>query len=235
MLELKDVVVTYGRIIALQGISLRIPDGEIVSIIGANGAGKSTTINAISRMVPITSGSVTLNGSELSIPPHRIVKKGIVQVPEGRRVFSSISVRENLILGGYLIRDLKKLERKIEEQYRRFPILGERRNQPAGTLSGGEQQMLAIARALMSEPKVLLLDEPSLGLSPLLVKEIFELIVDLKKNGLTILLVEQNAQKALAISNYAYVLETGRIVAEGTCGQLLGNPVVEEAYLGIKR
>jgi branched-chain amino acid transport system ATP-binding protein len=235
MLKIENLVVAYGSITALHGISLEIPDNRIVCIIGANGAGKSTTINAISGMVRPTSGSITLDGRSLLIPPHRVVGRGIVQVPEGRRIFSSITVRENLVLGGYRLGDPRKLEESILRQYRLFPILGERRHQSAGTLSGGEQQMLAFARGLMSDPKILLLDEPSLGLAPLIVKEIFSLILRLKEQGLTILLVEQNAQKALAIADYAYVLEAGQIVAEGPGASLLGNPVVEEAYLGIKR
>jgi branched-chain amino acid transport system ATP-binding protein len=235
MLQLENLVVAYGSITALQGISLRIPEGGIVCIIGANGAGKSTTINAISGMVRPVSGSITLDGKSILIAPHRIVAKGIVQVPEGRHVFSSITVRENLVLGGYRIKDPRRLEEGIQRQYRLFPILGERRNQSGGTLSGGEQQMLAFARGLMSDPKILLLDEPSLGLAPMVVKEVFALILRLKQEGLTILLVEQNAQKALAIADYAYVLEAGRIVAEGPGSSLLDNPVVEEAYLGIKR
>ena len=235
MLKLENLVVAYGSITALHGITLEIPDNRIVVIIGANGAGKSTTINAISGMVRPASGSIRLDGKSLLIPPHRIVAKGIVQVPEGRRIFSAITVRENLVLGGYKVKDRRKLEESMQRQFKLFPILGERKNQSAGTLSGGEQQMLAFARGLMSEPKVLLLDEPSLGLAPMIVKEIFALILRLKQEGLTILLVEQNAQKALAIADYAYVLETGQIVAEGPGRTLLDNPVVEEAYLGIKR
>ncbi|HOV39521.1 MAG TPA: ABC transporter ATP-binding protein [Spirochaetales bacterium] len=232
MLEIKDLVVTYGGITALQGISLSIPDGKIVSMVGANGAGKSTTINAISGMVKKSSGLIHFDGISLDLPPQKIVRLGVVQVPEGRKIFSAISVKENIILGAYTIRDKTRIETGLERVYKLFPILEKRKNQPGGTLSGGEQQMLAIARALMAEPKILLLDEPSLGLAPKLILDIFRLIEELHEKGLTILLVEQNARKALSISDYAYVLETGRIIAQGTGEEMSENPIVRKAYLG---
>ncbi len=232
MLEVKDLVVTYGGITALHGISLKLQKGQIVSIVGANGAGKSTTINSISGMVSPKSGKILLDNESLITKPRKIVNRGVVQVPEGRRIFPSISVYENLILGAYRIKSKKQTEKSLEKVYSWFPILKERGNQGGGTLSGGEQQMLAIGRALMSEPKILLLDEPSLGLAPLIVLEIFELLQKLNNEGLTILLVEQNARKALSISDYAYVMETGRIVAEGEGRLIMDDPVVKRAYLG---
>ncbi len=234
MIELQNISVHYGGIVALDDVSLQIPEGKIISIVGANGAGKSTTINAISGMVKVRSGSIVYNGESLRLPPQQIVKRGIVQVPEGRKIFPAITVRENLILGAYIVKDQKVIERNIEKVFNTFPILKERRNQPGGTLSGGEQQMLAFARALMSEPKILLLDEPSLGLAPLFVLEIFNMIRELNHEGHTILLVEQNAQKALSIADYAYVLETGRIVSEGEGRKIADDPIVKKAYLGIE-
>jgi len=234
MIEVNNLTVRYGGVTALDGVSLIIPDGKIISIVGANGAGKSTTINAISGMVEAAKGGVFLDGESLRIPPHHIVKRGIVQVPEGRKIFSSITVRENLVLGAYMIKDKKRQEQNMKRVFSQFSVLEARQNQPGGTLSGGEQQMLAIARALMSEPKVLLLDEPSLGLAPILVLGIFRMIEDLNRQGLTILLVEQNAQKALSIANYAYVLETGRKVAEGEGKKIGEDPIVKKAYLGIE-
>ncbi|MBD3308340.1 ATP-binding cassette domain-containing protein [candidate division KSB3 bacterium] len=234
MIEVKDISVHYGGIVALDAISLTIPDGKIISIVGANGAGKSTTINAISGMVKIDSGTITYNGDHLQIPPQQIVKKGIVQVPEGRKIFPAITVRENLILGAYIVKDAQTITDNMERVFQIFPILKERQDQPGGTLSGGEQQMLAFGRALMSSPKVLLLDEPSLGLAPLFVLEIFKMIQELHQEGLTILLVEQNAQKALSIADYAYVLETGRIVSEGEGQKIANDPIVKKAYLGIE-
>ena len=201
---------------------------------GANGAGKSTTINAISGMVGAARGGVFLDGESLDLPPHLIVKRGIVQVPEGRKIFSSITVRENLVLGAYMIKDKKRLEQNMKKVFGQFSVLEARQNQPGGTLSGGEQQMLAIARALMSEPRTLLLDEPSLGLAPILVLGIFKMIEELNRRGLTVLLVEQNAQKALSIADYAYVLETGRKVAEGEGKKIGDDPIVKKAYLGIE-
>ena len=234
MIEIKGLSVHYGGIIALDNISLTVPDGKIVSIVGANGAGKSTTINAISGMVKIHSGIITDNGESLFIPPQDIVKRGIVQVPEGRMIFPTITVQENLILGAYIVRDKEKMKRNMEKVFDLFPILKERSNQPGGTLSGGEQQMLSLGRALMSGPRVLVLDEPSLGLAPMLVLEIFKMIEDLNRIGHTILLVEQNAQKALSIADYAYVLETGRIVSKGKGKDIANDPIVKKAYLGIE-
>ncbi len=234
MIEVKGLSVHYGGIVALDNISLSIPDGKIVSIVGANGAGKSTTINAISGMVKIHSGTITENGESLLIPPQDIVKRGIVQVPEGRKIFPTITVQENLILGAYVIKDREKIKKNMEKVFDLFPILKERKNQPGGTLSGGEQQMLSLSRALMSDPRVLVLDEPSLGLAPMFVLEIFKMIEDLNSIGHTILLVEQNAQKALSIADYAYVLETGRIVSEGRGKEVADDPIVKKAYLGIE-
>ena len=234
MIEVKDITVRYGGVTALADVSLTIPDGKIVSIVGANGAGKSTTINAITGMVTIAKGEIFSDGRRLNLPPHEIVKRGIVQVPEGRKIFSSITVRENLILGAYMVRDKKKIEQNMEKVFDQFSVLRERQHQSGGTLSGGEQQMLAIARALMSEPKFLLLDEPSLGLAPIMVLGIFKMIVDLNRLNLTVMLVEQNAQKALSIADYAYVLETGRMVSEGEGKKIAEDPIVKKAYLGIE-
>jgi branched-chain amino acid transport system ATP-binding protein len=234
MIEVRDLTVHYGGIVALDGISLNIPDGRIVSIVGANGAGKSTTINAISGMVRIQSGSITFDGQSLSIPPQEIVKKGVVQVPEGRKIFPTITVRENLILGAYTVRDRREIAAAMERVFGLFPLLRERQHQAGGTLSGGEQQMLAFGRALMSNPRVLVMDEPSLGLAPMFVLGIFKMIQDLNRAGHTILLVEQNAQKALSIADYAYVLETGRIVSEGEGKKIANDPIVKKAYLGIE-
>ncbi len=234
MIEVKNMSICYGGIVALDNVSLTIPDGKIVGIVGANGAGKSTTINAISGMLKIHAGTITCDGESLQIPPQQIVKRGIVQVPEGRKIFPAITVMENLILGAYIVKDQQTIEKNMERVFSIFPILKERKQQPGGTLSGGEQQMLAFARALMSDPKVLLLDEPSLGLAPMFVLEIFEIIQNLNHEGHTILLVEQNAQKALSIADYAYVLETGRIVSEGDGKKIANDPIVKKAYLGIE-
>ena len=234
MIEVRDLQVRYGGIVALEGISLDIPDGKIISIVGANGAGKSTTINAISGMVKIHGGSITLDGESLALPPQEIVKRGIVQVPEGRRIFPTITVKENLILGAYIVKDKRKIEDSMDRVFGLFPILKERQNQPGGTLSGGEQQMLAFGRALMSDPRVLVMDEPSLGLAPMFVLGVFKMIQDLNRAGHTILLVEQNAQKALSIADYAYVLETGRIVSQGEGRKIAADPIVKKAYLGIE-
>jgi len=234
MIEVQEITVRYGGITALDRVSLAIPDGKMISIVGANGAGKSTTINAISGMAPLSGGKIIFEGRSLAISPHLIARRGVVQVPEGRKIFSSITVKENLRLGAYMIRDRKRIEENLKKVYRIFPILEERQAQPGGTLSGGEQQMLAIARGLMSEPRTLLLDEPSLGLAPLMVLGIFKMIEALHRDGLTILLVEQNAQKALTIADYAYVLETGRMVAEGEGKKIAEDPVVKKAYLGIE-
>ncbi len=234
MIEVNNLTVRYGGVMALDGISLIIPDRKIISIVGANGAGKSTTINAISGMVSITRGDISLDGKSLHLPPHKIVQKGIVQVPEGRKIFSSITVKENLILGAYMMKDNKRVEGNMKKVFEQYPLLEARQNQPGGTLSGGEQQMLAIARGLMSEPKYLLLDEPSLGLAPILVSGIFKMIQEMNQRGLTILLVEQNAQKALSIADYAYVFETGRMVSKGPGAMIVEDPIVKKAYLGIE-
>jgi branched-chain amino acid transport system ATP-binding protein len=234
MIEVRDLQVRYGGIVALDGVSLDIPDGKIISIVGANGAGKSTTINAISGMVKIHAGSISQDGESLALPPQAIVKRGIVQVPEGRRIFPAITVKENLILGAYIVKDRKLIERSLDRVFGLFPILEQRQNQPGGTLSGGEQQMLAFGRALMSDPKVLVMDEPSLGLAPMFVLGVFKMIQDLNRAGHTVLLVEQNAQKALSIADYAYVLETGRIVSQGEGRRIAADPIVKKAYLGIE-
>lgn len=233
MLELEDVHVHYGAIWALKGINLTVGKGEIVSLIGANGAGKSTTLRAISGIIKASSGRISFQGEDLNkVPSHDIVKKGIAQVPEGRRVFANLSVYENLEMGAYTRNDTKEIKQDLEGVLERFPRLKERINQVAGTLSGGEQQMLAIGRALMTRPKLMLLDEPSMGLAPLLVKEIFSIIEEINKDGTTILLVEQNARMALQIAHRAYVLETGRIVLDGPAQELAKQDDVKKAYLG---
>ena len=233
LLEVKNLEVCYGVIRALKGISFEVNQGEIVSLIGANGAGKTTTMQSIMGLIPIKSGTVTYDGQVINkIPGHKLVSLGMSQVPEGRRVFQELTVYENLVLGAYAQKDKKKIKDDIEEICTRVPRLGERRKQIAGTLSGGEQQMLAMGRAMMSHPKLLMLDEPSMGLSPLLVDQVFEIIKDYHKSGVTILLVEQNAKKALSISDRAYVLETGAITMEGKADELLNDENVKKAYLG---
>lgn len=233
MLEIKDLYVRYGMIEAIKGISFEVRDGEIVTLIGSNGAGKTTTMHAISGLLKPASGSIMLDGVELTkTPNHKIVSMGLAQVPEGRRVFAQQTVEENLLLGAYARKDKDGVQKDLDHVYELFPRLLERKKQPAGTLSGGEQQMLAMARALMSRPKILLMDEPSMGLSPLLVKEIFHIIQDINKDGTTILLVEQNAKMALAIADRAYVLETGKISLEGTGEELSASEEVRKAYLG---
>ena len=234
VLEVKDLVVNYGVITALHGVSLSIRQGDIVTLIGGNGAGKTTTLRAISGLLKVKSGAVTYRGENISnLAPHRIVKRGLAQVPEGRMVFSNLTVRENLELGAFLRRDQESVSRDFEFVYSIFPRLQERLAQTAGTLSGGEQQMLAIGRALMSKPSFLMLDEPSLGIAPLLVKTIFEKIVEInRQQAITMLLVEQNANLALEISHYGYVLETGRIILEAPSKELRTNPQVRKAYLG---
>ncbi len=233
MLEIKDLYVRYGMIEAIKGISFEVRDGEIVTLIGSNGAGKTTTMHAISGLLKPASGSIMLDGVELTkTPNHKIVSMGLAQVPEGRRVFAQQTVEENLLLGAYARKDKDGIQKDLDHVYELFPRLLERKKQPAGTLSGGEQQMLAMARALMSRPKILLMDEPSMGLSPLLVKEIFHIIQDINKDGTTILLVEQNAKMALAIADRAYVLETGKISLEGTGEELSASEEVRKAYLG---
>ncbi|SHE98078.1 amino acid/amide ABC transporter ATP-binding protein 2, HAAT family [Caldanaerobius fijiensis DSM 17918] len=233
MLELKDLHVYYGAIHALQGISLKVEEGEIVTLIGANGAGKSTTLNTISGLNRVQNGSIIFNGKDITrMSPPDIVKLGICQVPEGRRIFPNMTVLENLELGAYLRSDKEGIKKDLEDVYRRFPRLLERKGQLAGTLSGGEQQMLAIGRALMSRPRLLLMDEPSMGLAPIIVKDIFNIIKEINQSGTTILLVEQNARMALSIAHRGYVLETGRITLEGPAKELADNPQVQKAYLG---
>ena len=235
MLEVKDIQVYYGAIHALKGISLHVEEGEIVSLIGANGAGKTTTMHTISGLLrPKMGGDILFLGKSISrTEPHKIVKMGLAQVPEGRRVFASMTVQENLEMGAFLCSGKDNtLAEDLERIYTRVPRLKERRKQVAGTLSGGEQQMLAIGRALMSHPKMLLLDEPSMGLSPILVQEIFDCIQEVNREGTTVLLVEQNAKMALSISKRAYVLETGKLVLEGDAADLLNNEEVKRAYLG---
>ncbi len=233
LLEVKDLQVSYGVIRAIKGISFEVNEGEIVSLIGANGAGKTTTMQSIMGLIPIKGGTVTYDGKVINkIPGHKLISMGMSQVPEGRRVFQELTVYENLVMGAYTQKDKKKIKEDIEEICTRFPRLGERKNQIAGTLSGGEQQMLAMGRAMMSHPKLLMLDEPSMGLSPLLVDQVFEIIKDYHKMGTTVLLVEQNAKKALSISDRAYVLETGDITISGDGQELLNNEQVKKAYLG---
>lgn len=233
MLRINDLRVSYGGIRALRGINMEVEDGKIVTLIGANGAGKSTTLRTISGLVKAESGSITYDGKELlGQPINKILEAGIALVPEGRRVFADLTVLENLKIGAYLRRDKAEIEKDIQWVYSLFPRLEERNWQLAGTLSGGEQQMLAVGRALMSRPKLLMLDEPSMGLAPLLVEQIFDIIRQLHADGTTILLVEQNAQAALAVADRGYVLETGRIVTEGTGTALLESDTIRKAYLG---
>jgi len=233
MLRLENVHSYYRKIHALKGISLNVKEKSICCLIGANGAGKSTTLMAISGIQEIKRGKIFLQGDMIDkLPPEQIVRRGVVQVPEGRRIFPDLTVRENLILGGYLNRDRKKRKDLLESAFTLFPVLKERREQSGGTLSGGEQQMLAIARALMATPRLLLLDEPSLGLAPLIVEQIMTIIGQIREDGLTILLVEQNANAALELGDYGYVIETGRVVLEDRSCELLENPRVKEAYLG---
>lgn len=233
MLEIENMEVYYGAINAIKGISFSVEQGEIIALIGANGAGKTTTLHAVSGLIPAKRGSIRFNGKELTkIPAHKIVKMGMAHVPEGRRVFAQLTVYENLMLGAYTRKDSKEISENLEKVYTRFPRLKERLSQSAGTLSGGEQQMLAMGRALMSNPSIILMDEPSMGLSPLYVSEIFDIITEINKSGVTVLLVEQNAKKALSIANRAYVLETGNIVLSGSGKELLDNERVKKAYLG---
>lgn len=233
LLEVKDLQVYYGVIGALKGISFEVNEGEIVTLIGANGAGKTTTMQSIIGLIPKRSGSVIFDGQDITKTPcHKIVHLGMAEVPEGRRVFQELTVYENLLMGGFSQKDKSVVKMDIEKIYERFPRLCERKNQVAGTLSGGEQQMLAMGRAMMSHPKLLLLDEPSMGLSPLLVDQVFEIIKDFRDDGTTVLLVEQNAGKSLAISDRAYVLELGQIVLSGTGAELIASDEVKKAYLG---
>ncbi len=233
MLEVKNLEVYYGVICALKGISFEVNEGEIVSLIGANGAGKTTMMQSVVGLIPKKSGSVIFDGKDITkMPCHKIVQLGMTQVPEGRRIFQELSVYENLMMGAYTVKDQQKFKAELEKIYDLFPRLAERRNQIAGTLSGGEQQMLAMSRALMINPKLLMLDEPSMGLAPILVDQIFEIIKHLHEQGTTILLVEQNASKALEISDRAYVLETGKITVTGTGAELASSDEVRKAYLG---
>ena len=233
MLKINDINVYYGAIHAIKGISLEVNEGEIVTLIGANGAGKSTTLRTISGLLKPKTGTIEFEGKNIAgMPAQNIVKAGISQVPEGRRVFANMTVQENLDLGAFTRKDKSGIAQDLKMVYDRFPRLLERKNQEAGTLSGGEQQMLAMGRALMSRPRLLLLDEPSMGLAPLLIKEIFSIIEDINKEGTTILLVEQNANMALSIANRAYVLETGRITLSGSAKELAASESVKKAYLG---
>jgi len=233
MLEVTDLRVAYGQIEAVKGISFRVPEGSIVTLVGANGAGKTTTLGAISGLLSPRAGTITFAGRDLTrLGAHTIARLGVVQVPEGRDVLATMTILENLELGAYSRRDRAGVRRDIDRIFQRFPILGTRRALAAGSLSGGEQQMLAIARGLMAQPKVFLLDEPSMGLAPQLVREVFRLVAELRAEGNTILLVEQNARKALAICDYAYVMESGRITLEGRGDELLGNDAMVSAYLG---
>ncbi len=234
LLEVQNLEVSYGVIRAIKGISFEVNEGEIVTLIGANGAGKTTTMQSTVGLIPKKAGTVIFNGQDISKTPcHKVVHLGMTQVPEGRRIFQELTVYENLLLGAYSVKNKKSdFKADIERVYERFPRLAERKNQIAGTLSGGEQQMLAMGRALMSRPKLLMLDEPSMGLSPLLVDQVFEIIKEINKDGTTILLVEQNAGKSLAISDRAYVLENGEIVLSGTGKELSESEMVKKAYLG---
>ena len=233
MLEIKDLEVYYGMIKAIKGVSFEVNEGEVIALIGANGAGKTTILHTITGLLEAKKGSVSFDGKDITrVPAHKIVSMGMAHVPEGRRVFANLSVLQNLKMGAYTRKDKNEIEETLKTVYKRFPRLEERKNQLAGTLSGGEQQMLAMGRALMAKPKLLLLDEPSMGLSPILVSEIFDIIKKINADGVTVLLVEQNANKALSIANRAYVLETGAITVSGDADDVANNPKVKEAYLG---
>ena len=233
MLEVKDIEVFYGVIQAIKGISFEVNEGEVIALIGANGAGKTTTLQTITGLISPKKGQIFFEGQEIThVPAHKIVSMGMAHVPEGRRVFAQLSVLDNLKRGAFTRKDKEEIEETLIRVYKRFPRLEERKNQIAGTLSGGEQQMLAMGRALMSHPKIILMDEPSMGLSPIFVNEIFDIIQEVSKSGTTVLLVEQNAKKALSIADRGYVLETGRIVLEGNAKDLLDNEQVKKAYLG---
>ncbi|MGI6019388.1 MAG: ABC transporter ATP-binding protein [Marvinbryantia sp.] len=233
MLEIKDLEVYYGMIQAIKGISFEVNEGEVIALIGANGAGKTTTLHTITGLLKPQKGSVQFEGQDITkIPAHKIVSLGMAHVPEGRRVFAQFSVLQNLKMGAYTRTDKNEIEESLEMVYKRFPRLEERKNQMAGTLSGGEQQMLAMGRALMSKPKIILMDEPSMGLSPILVNEIFDIIQSVSASGTTVLLVEQNAKKALSIADRAYVLETGKIVLDGDAKELMNDDSIKKAYLG---
>ena len=233
MLEVKDLEVYYGVIQAIKGVSFQVNQGEVIALIGANGAGKTTILHTVTGLLSPKRGSVVFEGKEITkVPAHKIVSMGMAHVPEGRRVFAELSVYENLKMGAYTRKDKKEIEESLANVYKRFPRLEERKNQMAGTLSGGEQQMLAMGRALMSKPKIILMDEPSMGLSPIMVNEIFDIIRAVSESGTTVLLVEQNAKKALSIADRAYALETGNIVLEGKAEDLLENDSIKKAYLG---
>lgn len=233
MLEIKDIKVYYGMIQAIKGISFEVNEGEVIALIGANGAGKTTILHTITGLLSPKSGSVFFEGKDITkVPAHKIVSLGMAHVPEGRRVFAELTVYENLKMGAYTRKDKDEIEQTLQMVYKRFPRLQERKNQLAGTLSGGEQQMLAMGRALMSHPKIIVMDEPSMGLSPILVNQIFDIIEEVSKSGTTVLLVEQNAKKALAIADRAYVLETGKIVLEGDAKKLMNDDSIKKAYLG---
>ena len=233
MLEVKDIEVFYGVIQAIKGISFEVNEGEVIALIGANGAGKTTTLQTITGLVSPKKGQILFEGQDITrVPAHKIVSMGMAHVPEGRRVFAQLSVLDNLKLGAFTRKDKEEIEETLIRVYKRFPRLEERKYQIAGTLSGGEQQMLAMGRALMSHPKIILMDEPSMGLSPIFVNEIFDIIQEVSQSGTTVLLVEQNAKKALSIADRGYVLETGRIVLEGDAKDLLNNDQVKKAYLG---
>ena len=233
MLEVKDIEVYYGMIQALKGISFEVNEGEVIALIGANGAGKTTTLHTITGLLSPKKGSVLFEGQDITkVPAHKIVSLGMAHVPEGRRVFAELSGYQNLKMGAYTRKDKDEIAKTLEMVYERFPRLEERKNQLAGTLSGGEQQMLAMGRALMSHPKIIVMDEPSMGLSPILVNEIFDIIKEVSASGTTVLLVEQNAKKALSIADRAYVLETGKIVLEGDAKELMNDDSIKKAYLG---
>lgn len=233
MLEVKDLEVYYGVIQAIKGISFHVDKGEVIALIGANGAGKTTTLHTVTGLISPKNGHVLFEGKDITkVPAHKIVSMGMAHVPEGRRVFAELSVYENLKMGAYTRKDKAEIEESLNNVYKRFPRLEERKNQMAGTLSGGEQQMLAMGRALMSRPKIILMDEPSMGLSPIMVNEIFDIIRSVSESGTTVLLVEQNAKKALSIADRAYVLETGNIVLEGNAKDLLEDDSIKKAYLG---
>ena len=233
MLEVKDLEVYYGMIQALKGISFTVNEGEVIALIGANGAGKTTTLHTITGLLPAKKGKVVFEGKDITkVPGHKIVSMGMAHVPEGRRIFAQLSVLQNLRMGAYTRKDKDEIEKTLKMVYERFPRLEERQSQMAGTLSGGEQQMLAMGRALMSHPRIILMDEPSMGLSPIFVNEIFDIIREVSKSGTTVLLVEQNAKKALSIADRAYVLETGNIVLEGQADALLADDSIKKAYLG---
>ena len=233
MLEIKDLCVNYGVIKALKGITFEVNEGEVIALIGANGAGKTTTLHTITGLLNARSGSIVLDGKDITkAPAHKIVKMGIAHVPEGRRIFQNLTVLDNIRLGAFTRKDKDGIAQDVEKVYKLFPRLEERKNQVAGTLSGGEQQMLAMGRALMSKPRIVVMDEPSMGLSPILVSEIFDIIQSIRQQGTTVLLVEQNAKKALSIADRAYVLETGKIVLSGKASDLINDESVKKAYLG---